>query len=355
MNEDYINHLTAKYAAALQNKVAGNIPSPALDATLARLKNMQAGPQLEAEKGKAMQEEAARGGFADPNNYLTDRDNYMLGTRLMSLNPLTATGDLWTNSNRFAGGRASVSMQNNLDEGLTNLVLPALVAGGMGAAGSRIGSPLSNATTLGYNPFTRLALQSVPQQEAFISKNFGYGEGMGLGKELANVKAVPIQPRGLFGALFGKTPNTTGTTGGDLTITQQSKIEPAQTGPIRLIDKNTNLYIGTLDSGKRPFFDSNFAKAAPPHPTTNIGLAKGLANKSTGGILFPNSSSSRAGRVGLTLGLLQLAYGAGRNYFGSEDPNAPFTDKLLGRHGVGISDQSEENLAAINNVKGLGN
>lgn len=345
MNEDYINHLTAKYAAALQNKVAGNIPSPALDATIDRLKTMPAGPKLEAAKGEAMQGIAARDGFADPNNYITDRDVWTTGTTLMSaLNPLTALGDLATDSNRFLGQRDSVSMQNTLDKGLTNLFLPAALAAGLGAAGSRVGSPLLNATTFGYNPFTPLALQSVPQQEAFISKNFGYGKGMGLGKGLENLTAEPIGPRGVVGALFGTSPNRTGT-GGDLKITEQSAIGTA-THPVRLIDKNTNLEVGTLNSGKRPSFDSNFGKAAPPHPTTNIGLAKGLANKAIGG---------RAGRAGLTLGLLQLAYGAGRNYFGSEDPNAPFTDKVLGRHEVDISGQAETDLAAVNNVRGSGN
>lgn len=337
MNEDYINHLTAKYAAALQNKVAGNIPSPALDVTIDRLKTMPAGPQLEAAKGEAMQDIAAYADFAGPGRYITNRDEYMLGTRAMSLNPFTAVGDAITDSNRLAGMRDSVSMQNTISQGAQNLLIPAILAGGMGAANSRIGSPLLNAVTLGYNPFTPLALQSVPQQEAFISRNFGYGAGQGSGKELTNVKAVPVEPRGVLGALFGKTQNSTGTgTGGDLTITQQSIIDPARTSPVKLIDTNTNLVIGTVNSGKRPIYDSNFAK-----PT-----GKGIYNKATGG---------RAGRAGLLMGLLQLIYGAARNYEGSEDPNASFTDKVLGRHEVDISGQSETDLAAVNNVKGLGN
>ena len=351
MNEDYINHLTAKYAAALQNKFAGMIqsPSPAVSAAVDRIKTMPAGPEREDAKLETMQDIAERGGFAGPGNYLTDRDVWTTGTTLMSLNPLTAIGDRATDSNRFLGQRDSVSMQNSISEGATNLLIPALLAGGIGAAGTRFGSPLSNAAGLGYNPFIPPALQSVAQQQAYIRDNFGYGVGKGLGKGLENVKAVPIEPRGVLGALWGTTPNTTGA-GGDLKITQQLAIDRAATHPVRLVDKVTNLEIGTLDSGKRPFFDPNFGKAAPPHPTTNIGLAKGLISKATGGTLYPNSSNSRAGRAGLLMGLLQLIYGGARNYFGSEDPNAPVADKILGQHQVDISGQDETDLAAVNNV-----
>ena len=355
MNEDYINHLTAKYAAALQNnKVAGMIqsqsPSPAVSAAIDRIKTMPAGPELEAAKLETMQGIAERGGFAGPGNYLTDRDVDMSGTRLMSLNPLTAVGDLWTDSNRLAGGRSSVSMQNSISEGATNLLIPALLAGGIGAAGTRIGSPLSNAAGLGYNPFTPLALQSEARQQAHLRANLGIGEGMGLGKELANVHAVPVEPRSFLGALWGKTQNTTGA-GGDLKITQQSAIDPKATHPVRLIDKKTNLEIGTLNSGRSPYFDVDYSKPAPPRPTNEgltKSLVKGIYNKAT-------LSNSRATKVGLIMGLLQLAYGATRNYEGSEDPNASSVDKVLGRHEVDISGQDETDLAAVNNVRGSGN
>ena len=352
MNEDYINHLTAKYAAALQNnKVAGMIqsqsPSPAVSAAVDRIKTMPAGPELEAAKLETMQGIAERGGFAGPGNYLTDRDNYTLGTRLMSLNPLTAVGDLWTGSNTLAGGRSSVSMQNSISEGATNLLIPALLAGGIGAAGTRIGSPLSNAATLGYNPFTPLALQSAAQQAAHLRANFGIGEGMGPGKELANVKAVPVEPRGFLGALWGKTQNTTGA-GGDLIITEQSKIDPKHTHPVRLLDKVTNMEIGTVNSGRSPYLDLDFSK--PRRPGTNTGFSRSVIGEHTIPEQYRRLTGGRATKVGLIMGLLQLIYGATRNYVGSEDPNASSVDKILGRHEVDISGQAETDLAAVNNV-----
>lgn len=354
MNEDHINYLTAKYAAVLQNKVAGMIqsPSPAVSAAIDIIKTRPTGDKLEAAKMETMQDIAEQGGFAGPGRYITDRDVDTTGTRLMSLNPLTAIGDTITDSNRLGGFRSSISEQNTLGQGLQNLLIPAALAGGIGAAGTRIGSPLLNATSFGYNPFTPLAIQSVPRQEAYIRDVFGYGEGKGLGKGLENVKAVPIAPRSVLGALFGTTPNTIGA-GGDLKITQRSAIDPAITHPVKLVDKGTNLEIGTLDSGKRPFFDPNFGKA--PRPGTNTGLTKALIGDHTVPKALSKLSGGRAGRAGLLMGLLQLAYGAARNYSGSEDPNAPVTDKILGQHEVDISGQNETDIAAVNNVRGLGN